>query len=41
MGTAEISRSRGELAVRDLAYIVIALLFFAGCWLFTRLCERI
>ena len=25
----------------DLAYILIAVLFFVGCWTFTRICERL
>jgi len=25
----------------DLAYILIAALFFAGCWVFTKACDRL
>jgi hypothetical protein len=25
----------------DIAYILIGVLFFIGCWIFTRICERL
>jgi len=29
------------MTVIDLAYILVGVLFFVGCWIFTRLCERL
>jgi hypothetical protein len=29
------------MTMLDLAYILIGVLFFAGCWIFTRICERL
>jgi hypothetical protein len=29
------------MAMLDLIYILIAVLFFVGCWAFTKACERL
>lgn len=33
--------SRGQLSMLDLFYILSGLLFFALCWAFTALCEKL
>ena len=37
----DIRGARGDLAMLDFAYILVAVLFFVGCWVFTNACDRL